>query len=102
MTCEPIKQRPRAGAVGKAGNANSAAFVSHAAAEADIGEAYGLEKEVLAVEGTREVGKADMRHNQYCPEEIEIDSETFAVEVDGERVSCEPSEQLPLASRYVL
>ena len=102
MTCEPVKQRPRAGAVGKAGNANSAAFVSPAAAEADIGDAYGLDKEVLAVAGTREVGKSDMHHNQYCPEEIEIDPETFAVEVDGERVSCEPSEELPLASRYVL
>ncbi len=102
MTCEPIKQRPRAGAVGKAKNENSAAFVSPAAAEADVGEAYGLDKSVLPVSGTREVTKADMHHNEYCPESVEIDPETFEVEVDGEYVSCEPSEEVSLASRYML
>ncbi|MFW5903810.1 MAG: urease subunit alpha, partial [Halolamina sp.] len=102
MTCEPIKQRPRVGAVGKGTTTNSAAFVSPAAAEAGIGEEYGLEKAVLPVAGTREVSKADMLHNTYCPEEIEVDPETFAVEVEGERISCEPSEEISLASRYVL
>jgi urease subunit alpha len=102
MTCEPIVQRPRAGAVGKATNALSLAFVSPAAAEAGVGEAYGLDKTLVPVRGARTPSKADMEYNDYCPDDIEVDPETFEVQVDGEHVTCEPSSELPLAQRYML
>ena len=102
MTCEPVLQRPRAGAVGKAKHALSLSFVSPAAAEAGVGEAYGLDSPVVPVSGTRTPGKGDMHYNDYCPDDIEVDPETFEVRVDDETVGCEPSEELPLAQRYML
>jgi len=102
MTCEPIVQRPRAGAAGKAKHGLSLTFVSPAAAEAGVGEAYGLDTPVVPVSGTRTPGKDDMHYNDYCPDDIEVDSETFEVRVDGEAVASEPSEEIPLAQRYML
>ena len=102
MTCEPVMQRSRMGAVGKAKHSLSTTFVSEAAYENDIGDELGLESRVRPVEGTREVGKSDMLHNDYAPDDIEIDAQTFEVEVDGEHVTCEPAEEIPLAQRYTL
>lgn len=102
MTCEPVMQRSRMGAVGKAKHSLSTTFVSEAAYENDIGDELDLESRVRPVEGTREVGKSDMLHNDYAPDDIDIDPQTFEVEVDGEHVTCEPAEEIPLAQRYTL
>ena len=102
MTCEPVEMRPRAGAMGKAKHALSVTFVSEAAHERGIGAEYGLDTPVRPVEGTRSVRKADMVHNDYCPEEIDIDAQTFEVSIDGEHVTCEPAEEIALAQRYHL
>jgi urease subunit alpha len=102
MTCEPIMQRPRAGAAGKAKHDLSLSFVSQAAADAGVGEEYGLDTEVVPVSGTRTVAKDDMHYNDDCPDDIEVDPETFEVRVDGEVVTSEPSDELPLAQRYLL
>jgi urease subunit alpha len=102
MTCEPIMQRPRAGAAGKAKHGLSLTFVSQAAAEASVGEGYGLDSPVVPVSGARTPGKDDMHYNDYCPDDIEVDPETFEVRVDGDVVASEPSEKLPLAQRYLL
>ena len=102
MTCEPVMQRSREGAVGKAKHAVSTTFVSEAAYENDIGGELGLDSRVRPIRGTRTVGKSDMLHNDYTPDDIEIDAQTFEVEVDGEHVTCEPAEELPLAQRYTL
>ncbi len=102
MTCEPIKQRERAGAKGAAKHATSLSFVSPAAAAAGVGDEYGLQTPVVPVEGTRTLDKSDMLHNDYCPDDIDVDPETFEVTVDGERVTCEPASELPLAQRYTL
>ncbi len=102
MTCEPVMQRSRMGAVGKAKHSLSTTFVSEAAYENDIGDELGLESRVRPVEGTREVGKSDMLHNDYAPDDIDIDPQTFEVEVDGEHVTCEPAEEIPLTQRYTL
>jgi urease subunit alpha len=102
MTCEPIMQRPRAGAAGSATHVLSLSFVSPAAAAAGVGEAYDLDTPVVPVEGTRTPTKADMVHNDYCPDDIDIDPETFAVTVEGDRITCEPSDEIALAQRYLL
>jgi urease subunit alpha len=102
MTCEPIEQRPRAGAVGKAKNALSLAFVSGAGADAGVGEAYGLDKRVVPVRGTRTPGKEAMHRNDHRPGDIEIDPETFEVRIDGEVITCEPAERVALGQRYTL
>ena len=102
MTCEPVMQRSRMGAVGKAKHSLSTTFVSEAAYENDIGDELDLDSRVRPVTGTRDVGKSDMLHNDYAPDDIEIDAQTFEVEVDGEHVTCEPAEEIPLAQRYTL
>jgi urease. Metallo peptidase. MEROPS family M38 len=102
MTCEPVMQRSRMGAVGKAKHALSTTFVSEAAYENDIGDELDLDARVRPVNGTRDVGKSDMRHNDYAPDDIDIDPQTFEVEVDGEHVTCEPAEELPLTQKYTL
>jgi urease subunit alpha len=102
MTCEPVEMRPRAGAVGKAKNALSVSFVSEAAYERGVGDEYGLDTPVRPVRGTRSVRKSDMVHNDYCPDDIDIDAQTFEVSIDGEHVTCEPAEEIALAQRYHL
>ena len=66
-----------------------------------IGEKYGLQREVVAVENCREIGKKDMKRNEATPE-IRVDADTYQVWVDGEKVSSEPLAVLPMAQRYFL
>jgi len=42
-----------------------------------------------------------MRLNDLLPR-LEVDPETYDVRVDGERVTCEPADRLPLAQPYFL
>jgi urease subunit alpha len=42
-----------------------------------------------------------MVHNTYLPA-IEVDSETYEVLADGNLLTCEPAELLPMAQRYFL
>jgi urease subunit alpha len=42
-----------------------------------------------------------MIHNASTPR-IEVDPETYEVRVDGELLTCEPAEELPMAQRYFL
>ena len=100
-TPQPVHYRPMFGAFGGALTATSVTFVSAAAVSEDIAGQLGLKKPVIAVKGTRSVKKSDMRLNDYCPE-IEVDPETYQVRADGEHLTCEPADILPLAQRYFL
>ncbi len=42
-----------------------------------------------------------MRFNGEMPR-LQVDPQTYEVRVDGEVVSCEPAEDLPMAQRYFL
>ncbi len=100
-TPQPVFYRPMFGAFGLATAATSLTFVSQAALDADISKQLGLRKQVAAVKNCRSVGKADMVHNDATPT-IEVDPESYEVRVDGELLTCEPAEVLPLAQRYFL
>jgi urease subunit alpha len=100
-TPQPVHYRPMFGAFGGALGATSVSFVSRAGSEAGVAERLGLAKEVVPVKGTRDVGKADMVLNDWTPE-IEVDPETYEVRADGERLTCEPATELPLAQRFFL
>jgi urease subunit alpha len=76
-------------------------FVAPAAIEDGLGERLGLKRRLLPVKPTREVGKAQMVNNDVCPD-IEIDPETFQIQVDGELVLPSPADRLPLAQLYSL
>ncbi len=100
-TPEPVLPRPMFGAHGRAVQSTSVTFVSQAAAEADLGGRLGLDKRLVAVKGTRGLGKVDMVRNDLLPA-IEVDPETYAVTVDGELMTSEPAAELGLAQRYFL
>ena len=65
------------------------------------GEGGALLQPVAAVSNCRTVGKAEMVHNQATPR-IEVDPETYEVRADGELLTCEPADVLPMAQRYFL
>jgi urease subunit alpha len=100
-TPQPVYTRPMFAAYGRSVERSAALFVSKAGLAAGIGESLGLRKDLIAVEGTRGIGKADMRLNSATPE-IEVDPETYVVRANGEVLTCEPATELPLAQRYFL
>ncbi len=100
-TPQPIHMRPMFGSFGGAIAATSFTFVSQAAASANLGEQIGLQKPTAPVSNTRQISKADMKLNDYQPN-IEVDPETYEVRADGELLTCEPANELPMAQRYFL
>ncbi len=98
-TPQPVHYRPMFGAFGRAMESTALTFVSQAFDPASSG--LGLAKDTAAVKDCRNVTKADMIHNTYQPE-MEVDPETYEVRADGELLTCEPADVLPLAQRYSL
>jgi len=68
---------------------------------AKLGDRLGVEKQLVAVEHTRDIGKKHMVHNGATPD-IKVDPETYEVTADGELLTCAPAEVLPMAQRYFL
>jgi len=99
-TPQPVHYRPMFGAFGKALN-TSVTFVSQAALNNPAVAALGLQKPLIAVSGCRGVQKSDMIHNGATPK-IDVDPETYTVRADGELLTCEPADVLPMAQRYFL
>ncbi len=100
-TPQPVYMRPQFAAYGRALSKSCLSFVSQAALDDGVVEKYGLQREVVAVEGCREIGKKDMKRNEATPE-IRVDADTYQVFVDGEKVGSEPLEELPMTQRYFL
>ncbi len=100
-TPQPVHYRPMFGAFGQAAVESALSFVSSAALEHDLPGAKHLERELVAVEQTRTIGKRSMIHNDALPK-IEVDPETYEVRADGELLTCEPASVLPMAQRYFL
>ncbi|HHJ39321.1 MAG: urease subunit alpha [Methylothermaceae bacteria B42] len=100
-TPQPVHYREMFAAYGSAVAATSLTFLSQAAMEYNVSEMYGLRKSISVVSGTRQLGKADMIHNDYLPQ-IEVDPQTYEVRADGDLLACEPATDLPMAQRYFL
>jgi urease subunit alpha len=100
-TPQPVHYRPMFGSYAGARAATSVSFVSKAGLEAGMGPRLGLRKRLVAVKGTRTIGKADLVLNDYRPK-IEVDAQTYEVRADGQLLTCEPAKVLPLAQRYFL
>ncbi len=99
-TPQPVHYRPMFGAYGGALR-TSVTFVSQAALDNPEVRNLGLHKPLEAVRRTRGIGKKDMVHNAWMPK-LEVDAETYEVRADGELLTCEPAETLPMAQRYFL
>lgn len=100
-TPQPVIYRPMFGALGRAVQDTAVLFVSQTSVENDIRSQYGLGKQTLPVHNCRNIGKKDLIHNHSMPE-IDVNPETYAVRVNGEHITCEPTEEVPLAQRYFL
>ena len=100
-TPQPLLYRPMFGSFGRAPFTTSFTFVSKAALEAGGPARLGLQKRVVAVKGCRGLTKRSMIHNDTCPR-IEVDAETYEVRADGQLLTCEPAQVLPMAQRYFL
>ena len=100
-TPQPVYSRPMWGAYGRAVENAAVIFVSQAGAAGDLRRNLGLAKQTVAVQGTRGIGKADLKLNCALPK-IGVHPETYEVRADGELLTCQPAEVLPMAQRYFL
>lgn len=100
-TPQPVHYRNMFAGIGQGIRHSSLTFISQAGMQANIREAYGLEKQVEAVRNCRSITKADMVHNDWQPH-ITVDPETYQVIANGELLTCEPAKVLPMAQRYFL
>jgi urease subunit alpha len=76
-------------------------FLSQAALDDDLPRRLGLRRACVPVVHTRGIGKAELRNNTALPK-VEVDPQTYEVFADGELLTCEPAEVLPMAQRYFL
>ncbi|MCL2892343.1 urease subunit alpha [Brenneria tiliae] len=100
-TPQPVHYRPMFGALGAARHQTRITFLSQAAVEGGVAGALGLQSPIGVARQCRTVRKSDMVHNDALPD-IQVDSQTYEVSADGERLTCEPATELPLAQRYFL
>ena len=98
-TPQPVTARLMFGGYGAALASCSRHFVSQAGLAG--GALDGLSRPAVAVRGCRTVTKKDLVLNDATPK-IEVNPETYEVRADGELMTCEPAEVLPLAQRYFL
>ena len=100
-TPQPVYTRPMFASFGRSVEQSAICFVSGAAQNNNIGSELGLAKQTRAVQNTRSISKEDMVMNNHMPE-IEVHPETYEVRADGELLTCEPAQDLPMAQRYFL
>jgi urease subunit alpha len=98
-TPQPRLPRPMFGAFGAMPARLGVHFVSPAALEAGLADRY--ERRLVPVKDVSGLSKASLPENDALPR-IDVDSETFAVRVDGELIEPQPAAELPMAQRYFL
>ena len=98
-TPQPLIARPMFGAFGGARQACSVHFVSQAGIQS--GALSGMTRRLVPVRGCRAIGKRDLVLNDALPG-ITVNPETYEVRADGQLLTSEPADVLPLAQRYFL
>lgn len=99
-TPEPTMYRPMFGSLGKASAKTSAIFTSKVASET-LASNLGINKEVIAVKNTRNIGKKDMKLNDFIGD-IQIDSETYDVKINGKLIESNYVNSVPMAKKYFM
>lgn len=100
-TPQPYIYRPMYAQTGAALAKSSVTFISQAAFDNGIHEQLGLKKIILPVGGIRTLSKKDMKLNFETPH-ITVDPQTYEVRVNGELLTCEPVDRVPMGQRYFL
>jgi urease subunit alpha len=101
-TPQPVHYRPMFAGFGRSLTQSCVTFVSRAARESCVTQKYGLTRPLHVVSNTRGgISKRSMILNDSTPK-IEVDAQTYEVRADGELLTCEPADVLPMAQRYFL
>ena len=100
-TPQPVHYRPMFGYFGMAKKYTCINFVSQSYFNIIGKPSHDMNKIVKFVTNTRNISKLDMIHNSYLPN-IEVNPETYEVRADGDILTCEPAQVLPMAQRYFL
>ena len=100
-TPQPVHYRMMFGGFGSAARQTSVTFTSQAAVGNGLVESLQIARRLVACRNTREINKNSMIHNTWMPN-ITVDPQTYEVRADGELLTCEPADQLPLAQLYSL
>ncbi|MFM7150910.1 MAG: urease subunit alpha [Gemmataceae bacterium] len=94
-TPQPVIYRPMFGSFGSTLSKTCITFVSRQAYDEGIAQKYGLQRIVMPVYGTRTLTKKHMVRNNLTPK-IEVDSQTFAVKVNGVHATAPASKKISL------
>ncbi|PVZ90255.1 urease subunit alpha [Serratia sp. S1B] len=100
-TPQPVHYRPMFGAFPRGVHRTCLTFLPQVAIDAGVAEQLQLKKMISPCKNTRDIKKQDMKHNSYCPV-MDVHPETYEVRADGELLTCEPADVLPMAQRYFL
>lgn len=99
-TSEPLVLGPQFGAYGATAAELSVAFVARAAVEQGR-DTMPTRRRRVAVRGTRGIGPADLVHNARLGE-VDVDTRTGRVTLDGDTLRSDPAEQVSLNRLYFL
>jgi len=97
----PVHGRPMFASFGQSLINSSLTFLSKNSIDRDIPIKLGLQKNCIAVENTRNINKSYLKLNNKLPN-ISVDPQTYEVFSDGELLTCEPLNEVPMAQRYFL
>ena len=100
-TPQPVHYRMMFGGFGSAPANTSLTFTSLAATQTDLATRLGLTRNLVACRNTRTIQKQDMLLNFWMPK-IEVDPQTYEVRADGQLLTCDPADVLPLTQLYSL
>ncbi len=101
-TPQPVHYRPMFGAYPNAARSNSFTFVSQSSLDKGLQSKLAITRQLVPVRNTRSgISKKSLIHNDATPD-IRVDPETYRVTADGELLTCEPVDVLPMAQRYFL
>ncbi|KAJ3071409.1 hypothetical protein HDU98_005368 [Podochytrium sp. JEL0797] len=100
-TPEPVLMRPMFGGIASALGESCIAFVSQISVKNGQVAEYGLRKRIEAVKNCRNIGKADMKLNNFSPI-VTVDPETFVVMINGEKHENPPANKLPMSTGMCL
>lgn len=100
-TPQPRTMRYQFGGLAPSARETAVTFLPTVAIENNLAEEIGLDRKVVEAHGMRDISKKDMKLNDATPN-IEVDPETYEVTVDGEKVTSEVANELPMAQRYFL
>ena len=100
-TPQPVHYREMFATRGAALAKTCLTFISQKAQASEIGDRYGLKRQLVPVHSIRSVKKQDLIHNSWQPK-ITVDPETYEVTADGQVLTCQPAKVLPMAQRYFL